>query len=65
MTIQKRYKDEENWEDFPKDLAIACLRQVYDNPEALITEMEANPNLVISTPYALYRATKEEVNQND
>ena len=60
MKIEKRYLDEEFWEEIQRELAITYLSQVFHEPEKVLAEMEANERAkpgsgMILTPFAYYR----------
>jgi len=64
VKIEKRYLDEEEWTEIRRELAVACLTQIFRDPEKVLAEMEANERTkpgsgTVRTPYAFYRVMAE------
>jgi len=63
MRFQKRYKDSELWREISRELVSRFFADYYDDPDALIKELEESalanaprPSYAIYSPWAVYRA---------
>jgi len=63
MRFQKQYKDSGVWQEVHRGLLPSFLANHYENPHALIKELEESahanapwPSHIIQTPWAIYRA---------
>lgn len=62
VKVERRYFDEEDWQEISLELAMARLSQTFSNPEEVLAETEANEKArpgsgIVRTPYALYRVS--------
>ena len=58
--IQKRFKTREDWFKVSEETALHFMARDYENAEAVLEEMKANPDQVVKTTWALYRYVPDE-----